>query len=118
MKTALLAVYFGWLLFYFEDLSLLGTALGSLLCLNGNPLWDLTAGLSLLNNVFFLAVCILACLPVIPLLDRQLERLSGVNPAWSSLRNTVDTIAPAILLFLSFLSLIGNTYNPFLYFQF
>jgi len=114
----LIVVWFGWILFYFEDFSLLATAVSGLFCGNGNAFWDLNARLTLLNNVFFLAVSIIACLPLIPWLKVKLSELSSSNNAWRWLEQTTDALAPTVLLFLSFLSLIGNTYNPFLYFQF
>lgn len=114
----LAVVWFGWMLFYFEDLSVLGTAVRALLCANGNPFWDLTARLTLLNNLFFLIVAVAACTPVVPFLHRKLEEAGRLNAAWAALGNGLDVILPAVLLFASFISLIGNTYNPFLYFQF
>ena len=114
----LVIVWFGWMLFYFEDLSALGTALGSLFCVNGNPFWDLSARLLLLNNLFFLLVAILACTPVVPFLRRRLAEAGRSNAAWAALGGGMDAVLPALLIFLSFVSLIGNTYNPFLYFQF
>ena len=114
----LLVVWFGWILFYFEDFSALGTAIAALVCGNGNPFTDLTAELLLVNNVFFLAVAVLACTPILPFLKQRMEVLAEREPAWRSLCNGIESVAPALLLFLSFLSLIGNTYNPFLYFQF
>ena len=114
----LIVVWFGWILFYFEDFSALGTAIAGLFCANGNAFWDLNARLTLLNNIFFLAVSIVACLPLIPWLKVKLSALSASNNAWRWLEQTADAAAPTLLLFLSFLSLIGNTYNPFLYFQF
>ena len=114
----LVIVWFGWMLFYFEDLSVFGTAIGSLFCANGNVFWDMNAQLMLLNNLFFLIVAILACTPVVPFLRRKLAEAGKSSPAWAAFGNGVDAAFPAILLFASFVSLIGNTYNPFLYFQF
>ncbi len=113
----LCVVYFGWMLFYFEDLSMLGTALGSLFGANGFS--DLYAETTLLGNLFFLILAVIACTPVIPackhLLDKRQDRLpTGLLKAAAAL----DTLAPVLLLVLSLIFLVGNTYNPFLYFQF
>ena len=32
--------------------------------------------------------------------------------------NVIDAVTPAALMLLSVLALVGNSYNPFLYFQF
>lgn len=112
----LAAVWFGWMLFYFEDLSQLGSAIACLFCRNG--FWDLTARLTLLNELFFLAVAIAACTPILPFLVGKAREAADRTPAWQGLIGAVSVASPAVLLVLSFLSLVGNTYNPFLYFQF
>ena len=40
------------------------------------------------------------------------------DPCNRKIRGNFAHNLPALLIFLSFVSLIGNTYNPFLYFQF
>ena len=110
----LVAVWFGWILFYFEDLSLFGTAVSCLLGRNG--FWDVTARLTLLNNLFFLAVAVAACTPIVPILAQKIQK-SGWRICQGA-AGAVSVVMPVALLFLSFLSLVGNTYNPFLYFQF
>jgi alginate O-acetyltransferase complex protein AlgI len=114
----LAVVYFGWLLFYFEDLSALGTALSSLFCLGGNAFWDLYARTKLLNNLFFLAVAMLACTPIIPFLHKKLSAREENSAKWQTAEGVVSVAAPILLLLLSLIFLVGNTYNPFLYYQF
>ena len=112
----LAGVWFGWMLFYFEDLSLFGSAIADLFFRNG--FWDLTARLTLLNNLFFLAVAVAACTPLLPAVVRRVREAAKPTPAWRGFSGAVAVAAPVVLLVLSFLSLVGNTYNPFLYFQF
>lgn len=113
----LCVVYFGWMLFYFEDLSTLGTAFSSLFGKNG--ISDLYAETTLLGNLFFLAVAILACTPVVRLLSARLQMTGERGSAFSlALHNAVSVAAPVLLLVLSLIFLVGNTFNPFLYFQF
>ena len=112
----LAGVWFGWMLFYFEDLSLFGSAIADLFFRNG--FWDLTARLTLLNNLFFLAVAVAACTPLLPAVVRRVREAAKTTPAWRGFSGAVAVAAPVVLLVLSFLSLVGNTYNPFLYFQF
>lgn len=114
----LAVVYFGWLLFYFEDLSALGTALSSLFCLGGNAFWDLYARTKLLNNLFFLAVAMLACTPIIPFLHKKLSARAENSAKWQTAEGLISVAAPILLLLLSLIFLVGNTYNPFLYYQF
>ena len=107
----LVIVFFGWMLFKFEDLSLLGAALVAMF----TPAFTNTAiNLKLLENMFFLIVCIIACTPVIPKLNSLLRR----STVGSMVADTVQALSPIVLIALSALALAGDTYNPFLYFQF
>ena len=113
----LTVVYFGWMLFYFEDLSLLGTALKGLFGAGG---WsDLYAESTLLNHIFFLPLAMLACTPVLPRLKAFLEERSlTMPPRFRTAVYAAEAVSPVLLLALSLIFLVGNTYNPFLYFQF
>lgn len=115
---ALIVVYFGWFLFRFEDLGMLGTALRHLF--GGSPagFFDTTALMSLKNNCFFLALAMFACLPLAPMLGRALTALGRQSRAAAKLNSILSIVIPPILVFLSLLALVGNSYNPFLYFQF
>ena len=97
----LAVVYFGWLLFYFEDLSALGTALSSLFCLGGNAFWDLYARTKLLNNLFFLAVAVLACTPIVPFLHKKLSDRAAHSAKWQTAEGVISVAAPVLLLLLS-----------------
>ena len=66
------------------------------------------------NNVFFLAVAIIACTPVIPTLKKLFEKREMTHRVWA----VIGVIMPVILIVLSALTLAGDSYNPFLYFQF
>ena len=118
----LVVVLFGWMLFYFTDLSLLWTALKGIFLQNGNRFLDMTAKSQLLNNLFFLSVCILACTPIIPFLAKRFEKMRGSKAPASrfavSVYDIVTAVIPIGLLLLSVLALVGNSYNPFLYFRF
>lgn len=114
----LLIVLFSWVIFRFEDMSQLGTALGGMFGFNGNAFSDMTAGLMFRNNVFFLIFAAIAVTP----LGRNLTNL-GKNAAKGSalglrLYGVWDVICPLLLVVLSAMALAGNSYNPFLYFQF
>ncbi len=107
----LIVVYFGWMLFKFEDLSLLGTALRSMFT---GTFTNTAVNLTLTENVFFIAVCIIACTPIIPKLN-ALMRKSSIG---ARVADTIQALCPVFLIILSALALAGDTYNPFLYFQF
>ena len=118
----LAVVFFGWFLFRFEDLSLTGKALAALFGF-GNGFVDLTARTTLSGNLFLLLACALACTPVVPFLSGKLRELRSRGQSTATrvaglVTDCVCALSPALLLLLSTLALVGNTYNPFLYFRF
>ena len=114
----LLVVLFGWVLFRFEDLSQLGTALGGMFGFNRNAFTNLETGLMFKNNVFFLIFACIAVTPVGKNLTNLLKNLTKGNVWGLRLYGVWDVACPLILVFLSAMALAGNSYNPFLYFQF
>jgi len=115
----LVCTLFGWYLFRFEDLGQLGAALGSLFCLNGNPVSDGTTTLMLTNYCFFLVAAVLACTPLIKRIGKRMEWRAEMADTFSvKVYGLLTAVLPAVLIFLSFISLIGDSYNPFLYSQF
>jgi alginate O-acetyltransferase complex protein AlgI len=109
------AVYVGWLLFRFDNLSLLWDTIKGIVCANGNAFFDLSAQTTLSGNCIFLAISILACFPIVPALAKLRDAKS--TPV-NVIANAVAAVMPAILVILSALALIGDSYNPFLYFRF
>jgi alginate O-acetyltransferase complex protein AlgI len=118
----LLVVLFGWFLFRFEDMTALGYALRGLFLGNGSGfigrIWNVTVKTQLLGNLWFLPVALLACTPIVPLLHRKLCDAAQKHRAWHVVRSVLLVVLPPVLLCLSVLSLVGDSYNPFLYFQF
>ncbi len=122
LRTAmtLVIVLFGWMLFYYTDLSELCTAVKGLFCANGNAWMDLTVETKLLGNIFFLLVACIACTPVAPAIARffaKKRELGGAKLA-VVVYDITTTILPVVLVFLSLLALVGDSFNPFLYYQF
>lgn len=115
---ALAVIYFGWLLFKFESMADLGTALKGMFGLNKNGFIDMQTSLLFKNNIFFLIFTIIAVTPLFKMIRKKVI-------AWFKEKNTIpypvyvyEVALPVVLLILSTLALIGNSYNPFLYFQF
>lgn len=115
---ALVVVIFGWVLFRFRSLELVGLTLRGLFGGNGAPFTNFEAGTVWLNYLFFLPAAILAVTPLIHRLHNRLETAAPSNGCARVVLNTVQVVAPAALLILSTFALVGDSYNPFLYFQF
>ena len=123
----LTVVLFGWMLFYYTDLGMLGNAIGSLFMLNGNPFTDMAFRTQLSGNVFLLLISIIACTPLMPAISGLFEKIrpkrkkDAIKPSSKAALFVYDAacaLIPALLVGVSVLSLVGDSYNPFLYFQF
>lgn len=115
---SLVVVYFGWVLFKFEDFAELGHVLASMFGLGGVALGSLEVQTLFLQNVFLLAFCIVACTDVGQRIHRWLFRMAKRGGAWFVLFNVTELVTPIALLLLSVVVLTGASYNPFIYFQF
>ena len=107
----LLFVYFGWLLFTFED-STAGIAyLCKMFGANGTMLWQGSDLWLLLSNLVFLCILVIASTPYPKHLFWRLWEKSGAARA-------VAALGGAALLILCVAYLVNSSYNPFLYFRF
>lgn len=115
---AMVVVYFGWALFRSESLGNLGVIFKGMLGLNGNGFMNMPTLILLKNNIFLLIFCIVASTPLLKklglVITKVLRRVQNVP----HILYTWEAVEPVMLLLISFLALIGNSYNPFLYFQF
>ncbi|NLD88163.1 MAG: MBOAT family protein [Clostridiales bacterium] len=107
----LVVVIFGWVLFYFTDIS---EAWQYVLVMLGSSgvFHTSTFGAVLMNNIFFILVSCICCVPVLPRIHSFLEKKSPV------LASCLTTTGSIILFIASAASLVGESYNPFLYFRF
>ena len=108
------AVVFGWVLFYFTDMTRL-TRFWGILFGGGVAGPDISLGILIANNLLWLVFAVLFCLPVGRLARPLLGRLSPGGSAavqWAAVGLNL-----AVLLVCTAL-LTGQSYNPFLYFRF
>lgn len=112
-------VFFGWIIFRFTDLAMAGAMVKAMFGLNGNSFTNLETNTFALNNIMFIAVCIIACTPLVKNIAIWLRNKSCVGSVYYMyVYNTLNIILPVILLFMSTIALVGNSYNPFIYFRF
>lgn len=108
---------FGWAIFYFTDLSRLWQFMRVLFGLAGGPAVDALLPLAFSNNLFWIIAAVAGCLPVVPALKKRLigEREEARSALW------VTALQPLLylgILFACTAMLVGESYNPFLYFRF
>lgn len=106
----------GWTIFYTTDLGKLGEYFGVMFGLSGNALSDPQLSITFMNNLFWLVAAVLFCMPITQLVKRwtQAQRSEGVRAGIS----IVNAIMNVMLLFVCTAMLVGDSYNPFLYFRF
>ena len=115
----LFVVFTGWILFHFTDVRLGWTVFLGLFGANGNAGTDFVSVTLLRNNVFLLAVSAIACTPLVKTMANGAARRLRRSRAGTRLHDfAAYVLFPILLLLLSTASLVGDSYNPFIYFQF
>jgi alginate O-acetyltransferase complex protein AlgI len=101
-----LAVTFGWSMFYFTDFSQMMSFMKSLFGLNGNTdntLYDLITINLLYEKIFLVIIAVICCTPIY----KKAIALRWITP-----------VSNAVLIILCAIMLVGENYNPFLYYRF
>jgi len=114
----LLVVYFGWVLFRCTDMTQIGILLKGMFLLNGNGWSDFATNTLLANRLFFVLACVLACIPWVKPTHEVLLWYARRSKVAFWLVTALEIIMPIALLLLATMTLVGDSYNPFLYFQF
>ncbi len=111
-------VYFGWIFFKFTDFSILGSVLKGMFCLNSNPFSTYEATSFISGYIFFFIICVIACTPIVKVAKKYLLKAAKTNIAANIVYRAIDIVSPLLLILLAAITLVGDSYNPFLYFQF
>ncbi len=114
----LIVVFFGWILFKFESLSDVWTVFKGMFGLNGNALSDFESRTTAASYIVMLVIAVLACTPAAKNIAQRVKYSALKSNGAFALYSAAQFIIPALLLILSAASLVGNSYNPFLYFRF
>ena len=105
-------------LFKFENLNDIWTVLKGMFCANGNAFCDFETLTILKSNIVFLVLCVLCCTPLFADAYKKLEEKAISSKGVFAVYSIVNILIPLALLGVSVAALIGNSYNPFLYFKF
>jgi alginate O-acetyltransferase complex protein AlgI len=114
----LLVVNLGWMLFRCEDLSWLGVELLGMFGLNGNGFTNYETTAALRANCVFLILAIVACTPLVKRMGERMVELCRGREILTVVYQVFLMVVPIVLVFLSTATLVGDSYNPFLYFRF
>ena len=114
----LIIVFFGWVLFRFENTQVMFTVLKGMFCMNSNVFATQEILMYLKDNFIFIIIAIFACTPIVKtaknIINYYSKKIQAVNIIYSVYR----AVIPVILVILSAICLVGDSYNPFLYFRF
>lgn len=112
----LFAAILGWALFYFTDFDRLLGYLSIMFGKTTNPGWSLPLQLTLQENVFWMIIAFVLCMPVYKWVNNKFKRmLTNDNFSWMWMLSTGFNFA---LLLMSTAMLAGKSYNPFIYYRF
>ncbi len=114
----ILIVSFGWMIFRFEAPSQILSILKGLFGLNGNSFTNYETTVAFKGSFLFFIIAILACTPIAKVLGERLQKRALVEPNAQVALQVVQIAVPIVLLILSTAALVGDSYNPFLYFRF
>ena len=115
----LIAVLLGWILFRFSDLRAVWMVVCGLFGANGNPGTDFLTAVELRSDLFLLLFSVIAATPLFKKLGQRWEKCGkGSALARTTYGVFADWLLPVALLLASTACLVGNSYNPFLYFKF
>ncbi len=113
----LFVILIGWAVFYFTDMGQLGSCLKAMFGI-GVPLADELTRSALLNNIYLIAAAVILSAPVCRFVSDKLQKAERKSTAAFTAIKCIRTVMTAALLTVSSLMLVGQTYNPFLYFRF
>ncbi len=111
-------VFVGTTIFRFENMDELWTVLKGLIGLGISGFSSAEVIGVFVSNLFLLIASIIGCTELSVYVRRIFAALARQNKALWTLYLIEEALLPVILLGLSTLALVGNAYNPFLYFQF
>ena len=116
-----LAVLLSWVIFYHTDLASIGNTFLAMFGLAHTaegftklPLFDPITRNILKQYSFYPLIPFLFVFPVVPFFRSRLELM----PGGEKILSTAQILFPLLLLALSMIFLVGQTYNPFIYFRF
>jgi alginate O-acetyltransferase complex protein AlgI len=110
----MLVVMVGWQIFYFSDLSRMTAHMKIMFFATDAPVADAALEIVFFNNLFWIIAAIIFCTPVAALFSKIAAR----HPKYHVPMMTVKIVFFAAIFLTSVALLVGQSYNPFLYWRF
>ena len=114
----ILCVNFGFVLFKFTDTSKLSGYIGALLGTGNRAFAARDVSVELLNNFILFVIALVVCAPVYKKLEKLSALLQKDSAFMVSLVGVFRIVFVLAVLVISTMLLVGNSFNPFLYFAF
>ena len=128
---AVTIVVIGFVIFNQDTLPCLGAYLKGMFFGFGRAFANIQTKSSFFGNIFFLVIAIISCFPIYKTLRGKLvrssrisegeivtEELVAVKSRRQMILTVIDIITMVFCLLMSIIALVGDSYNPFLYFRF
>lgn len=106
----------GWAMFYFTDLNRFAGCVKAMFGAENVALIDELAKSQLLNNLYVIIIALILSAPVYKAIKNYTDKPKSEFAA--AFYGFVRTLFSAVLLIISSVLLVGQTYNPFLYYRF
>ena len=113
---AIWIVVFGFTIFVFDDMGKLGEYLTFLFGIAKNPIFGTEILYYLMNYGVLLIVAVLLSAPIYPWLQKKIEQIQTKRK--KDVIKAICAVCYIALFLLTTAYLVGDTYNPFLYFRF
>ncbi|MGI6579617.1 MAG: MBOAT family O-acyltransferase [Saccharofermentanales bacterium] len=108
----------GFAIFYFTSIPDLGIFLSRLFTFAGNDFINLKGKLLFNQNLVFFIFSWIASMPIVPEIRKRLPGLRSYRFRATKFYVIGSTVSILLLLLISTASLVGDSFNPFLYFRF
>lgn len=106
----------GWAIFYFTDMERLALCLKAMFGMNPDSSGNLQLSVTLANNIFWLLLVILFSCPVTVWVKNWIDKKASAT--MNLVCQTAHLGLNILIVFLCTCALVGQSYNPFLYFKF
>jgi len=115
----IVAILVGWVFFYHTDINQAFQFIGIMFGINASSWWSPEISIFLKNYMVFIVISLIACTPVAKVLfDRIKEVLSKKQIGVYTVDQLIKSTVNIAILILSIVLMVGQSYNPFLYFKF